>query len=141
MSRIGLASAHRSGMSEYSEYKKRVRVRLVELISESVTGWGSQDIEDAADTFIGRGFGNADIGETGRVVANALRKIRPIDSFEEAKKLAGLLNINSRDLAAGFTVTDPEPHFCAHCGGRFTQRHNRRTMYTPHTTVFDPRDV
>ena len=129
-------------MSEYENYLGRARARAIELVNENITGWNAQDVSDGADELMGRGFGYlGGFGATARVVANTLRKVRPIASFDEAKNLTLALVIANRELATTYTVTDAEPHFCAHCGGRFSQPNNRRTMYTPHTTVFDPRDA
>ncbi len=125
-------------MSGMSDYWNKVRTVAIAAMQDELTGWSAQDVADGADEILGRGFGHPRTGLTGRVVANALRKVKPIASFHEAVVVAGNLNQATYALT-GSDLFDGEPYRCTHCDQRFREVLSPRTHHTPHTTVFDPR--
>jgi hypothetical protein len=121
-----------------SVYWAKVKTAAIAAMQDELTGWSAQDCAEAADEVLGRGFGYPGTGFTGRVVANALRKVRPISSFQEAVTVAGNLNQATYTLT-GSDRFDKEPFRCTHCGERFSSSVSPKTHHTVHTTVFDPR--
>jgi hypothetical protein len=121
-----------------SDYWDKAKATAINEMRGELMGWSEQDIADAADELLGRGFGRPGFGVTARVVANTLRKVKPIASFDEAKVIAVNLNRANRELTTTKTF-DAEPYRCTHCDERFREALSPKTHFTPHTTVFDPR--